>query len=164
MSQGGGAEAGGGAGAGGDQMIGDGQRTTATSSVLVQIARMTGRGSADDLVSVADMALSKLYMVDRQAYKDFLIRLRVSAAKPPKQPKDIIGAGNKDTGTMPPKAGVGGAVAGTGMSDTTTSAPPLATGTGGTKESRRVFGGKYIRESAVDKMHREFQQHLLNLK
>jgi hypothetical protein len=92
------------------------------------------------------MALSVLFRANPAAYKEFLGRLRTSgASKPPRKSQDIIKGGGQ-AGAMPPAAGVAGAV------QTTTAEPK----TGTNNEARRVYGGKYIKESLDARMLKEF--------
>ena len=147
---------------------GDGQSAMATQMILPQIARMVGTAYADDLITIIDTAMSVLQRSAPMAYREKVMQLRgQTAGKQREKAADIITRTKKKKKGAPAAASVDPASVprpGIDPSRTVTGgggeAPP-ATGTTGTSESRKVFGGKYIKESADAKIAREFEKFVM---
>ena len=168
-----------GAGGLGGTMGGDGQTSQATSMILPQLARMTGPGYADDLITIIDTAFSVLQRGAPLAYREKLMQLRgVSSGKQRTKAQDIIkGVKNKKkTKVGAPAADAPPATRPLGPSRVAPNNPGaptdaerskfdqrVAQATGTLGESRKVYGGKYIKESADQKIAREFEKFVMNL-
>ena len=150
--------------AGGGSSAGDGRLSQATDMILPQIARMVGTAYADDLITIIDTAMSVLQRSAPMAYREKLMQLRGQATgKQRDKATDIIKRTKKrksgvPTDTAPASAPLGPSRVIDGGDDTP---PPWLTGTTG--ESRRVYGGKYIKESIDVKLARQFENKLLSL-
>jgi hypothetical protein len=148
---------------------GDGQITSATTMILPQIGRMIGTRYADDLITIIDLAMSALQRSSQVAYREKMAQFRgMSSGEQREKPQDIItGVKQKeeppvdtaappvDTAAPPAKLGPSTVISGGG------SEPPAATGTGPKNESRRVYGGRYIKESADAKIARDFEKFVM---
>ncbi len=145
--------------------MGDGQQSQATEMILPQIARMTGTMYADDLITIIDTAMSVLSRSAPTAYREKLAQFRGTATgKATDKAQDIIQRTKKKknkSGSQPQPApgqlGPTTVIPGGGG----TANPQPATGTN--NESRRVYGGKYIRESADTKLAREFEKFIITV-
>ena len=143
---------------------GDGQITSATTTILPQLARMTGPAYADDLITIVDTALSVLQRSAPTAYREKMAQFRgTSTGKQREKAQDIITRTKKkkkpgapapatDTAAPPAELGPSRVIPGGGGE-----APPVSR----VAESRKVFGGKYIKESADAKIAREFEKFVL---
>ena len=157
---------------------GDGQITSATTTILPQLARMTGPAYADDLITIVDTALSVLQRSAPTAYREKMAQFRgTSTGKQREKAQDIItrtkkkkkpGAPAPATDTAAPAArplGPSRVVANNPGAPTDAERANfdqrVAQATGTNNESRRVYGGKYIKESADAKIAREFEKFVL---
>jgi hypothetical protein len=130
--------------------------------ILPQIGRMIGTRYADDLITIIDLAMSALQRSSQVAYKEKMAQFRgMSTGEQREKPQDII-AGVKqkeeppvDTPATPAELGPSKVIQGGGSED------PRATGTGPKNESRRVYGGRYIKESADAKIARDFEKFVM---
>lgn len=147
---------------------GDGQTAMATTMILPQIARMVGTQYSDDLITIIDTAMSVLQRSAPTAYREKLMQLRGQTSGKKLEPAadQIARVKNKkkkgapgadetpvDTPATPAELGPSKVIQGGGSED------PRATGTG--NESRKIFGGRYIKESADTKVAREFEKFVM---
>jgi len=142
-------------------MAGDNQQSQATAMILPQIARMTGTMYADDLITIIDTALSVLSRSAPTAYREKLMQLRGSASgKQRERADDII----KRTKSKKKKAAPAPATStftppsGTPVPDWMSSGMPEPVRA---ESQTRVYGGRYIRESADARLIREFENFVI---
>jgi LysM repeat protein len=153
---------------GGSSMAGDGQTTQATNTILPQIARMTGAANADDLITIIDTAMSVLQRSSPNAYREKLAQFRgQSAGQQREKPQDIVKR-TKGQGSSKPALGPSKVVANNPGAPTDAERNKfdqrVAQATGTMGESRkRTYGGKYVKESADQKLAREFENFLLKM-
>jgi hypothetical protein len=152
---------------------GDGQITSATTMILPQLARMTGPAYADDLITIVDTALSVLQRSAPTAYREKMAQFRgTSTGKQREKAQDIItrtkqkkkpGAPPADTAAPPAELGPSRVIPGGNPAAdlAVADAEALDAGRRAYAESRKVFGGKYIKESADAKIAREFEKFVL---
>lgn len=157
---------------------GDGQITSSTTTILPLLARMTGPAYADDLITIVDTALSVLQRSAPTAYREKMAQFRgTSTGKQREKAQDIItrtkqkkkpGAPAPAADTAPPAArplGPSRVVANNPGVPTDAERANfdqrVAQATGTNNESRRVYGGRYIKESADAKIAREFEKFVL---
>ena len=152
---------------------GDGQITSATTTILPQLARMTGPAYADDLITIVDTALSVLQRSAPTAYREKMAQFRgTSTGKQREKAQDIItrtkkkkktGAPATDTAAPPAELGPSRVIPGgnPAVDLAVADAEALDAGRRAYGESRRVYGGKYIKESADAKIAREFEKFVL---
>lgn len=178
MGTGGGQQGGGGAGGqqggGQGQSAGDGRISQATTTILPQLARMTGPANADDLITIIDTAMSVLQRSAPTAYREKMAQFRgQSAGQQREKAQDIItrtrgqsqGGGRTQPAQQRPPLGPSRVAANNPGAPTDAERANFdqrVAAAGGMGESRkRTYGGKYIKESADQKLAREFENFLL---
>jgi hypothetical protein len=144
---------------------GDGQTAMATTMILPQIARMVGTAYADDLITIIDTAMSVLQRSAPMAYREKLMQLRgQNTGKQREKAQDIITrVKNKK------KKGALGATSDAdpapdtrlGLNPVPSVDPHSIPAQIRAAESRKVFGGRYIKESADAKIAREFEKFVM---
>jgi LysM repeat protein len=144
---------------------GDGQTAMATTMILPQIARMVGTAYADDLITIIDTAMSVLQRSAPMAYREKLMQLRgQNTGKQREKAQDIITrVKNKK------KKGAPGATPDAdpapdtrlGLNPVPSVDPHSIPAQIRAAESRKVFGGRYIKESADAKIAREFEKFVM---
>jgi hypothetical protein len=157
---------------------GDGQTAMATTMILPQIARMVGTQYSDDLITIIDTAMSVLQRSAPTAYREKLMQLRGQTSGKKLEPAADQIARTKTK----KKKGASGAPA---AADAPPATPPLGptrvvsnnpgaptdaeranfdqrvAAASGMGESRKVFGGRYIKESADAKIARDFEKFVM---
>ncbi len=155
---------------------GDGQQAQATAMILPQIARMTNMAYADDLITIIDTAMSVLSRAAPPVYREKLKQFRGQATgQSTEKAADIIkrtkGKKSKAGGTdapvtnkrLGPSKVVDNNPGASTQSDYAAAENELARVAGRqANEQTRVYGGKYIRESADVKLAREFENFVLD--
>jgi len=170
---------------------GDGQIASATSMILPQLARMTGPAYADDLITIIDTALSVLQRSAPTAYKEKMAQFRgMSTGKQREKAADIVtrvkktkrGTPTTDTAPTSKPLGPSKVVANNPGAPTpaerekfdkmvsqAADAPvrvnrdmSSARAMQQAESATRIYGGKYIRESANVKLAREFENFVLD--
>ena len=172
---GGGQQGGGQQGGGQGGMAGDGKVAQATATILPLLARMTNPGYADDLITVIDTALSVLQRSAPTAYREKIAQLRkASASVPREKPQDTVNRVKQQAASggsgqqQAPRNPLGPSRIASNNPGAPTNAERanfdqrVAQATGTRNESRkRTYGGKYIKETADQKLAREFENFLL---
>jgi hypothetical protein len=184
-----GGQQGGGAGGQG-QSAGDGRISQATTTILPQLARMTGPANADDLITIIDTAMSVLQRSAPTAYREKMAQFRgQSAGQQREKAQDIItrtrgqsqGGGRTQPAQQRPPLGPSrvapnnpgaptdaeranfdqrvaqAADAPVRVNRDMSSARAMSMG----ESRKRTYGGKYVKESADQKLARQFENFLL---
>jgi hypothetical protein len=141
---------------------GDGQTAMATTMILPQIARMVGVQYADDLITIIDTAMSVLQRSAPMVYREKIMQLRgQTAGKQLKRADKIVkSVKNKEKNPTAIPAATGTDPApdtALGLTGVPSTVDPIRTAA----ESRKVFGGRYIKESADTKVAREFEKFVM---
>ena len=159
---------------------GDGQTAMATTMILPQIARMVGTQYSDDLITIIDTAMSVLQRSAPTAYREKLMQLRgqtsgkklepaadqiarVKNKKKKGAPVTTLDADPAPTTTLGPSRTVtgGNPAADLAVADAEALDAGRRAYAGGFGESRKVYGGRYIKESADTKVAREFEKFVM---
>jgi hypothetical protein len=144
---------------------GDGQTAMATTMILPQIARMVGVQYADDLITIIDTAMSVLQRSAPMVYREKIMQLRgQTAGKQLKRADKIVkSVKNKEKNpTAIPVPGADPAPDTTlGLNPVSSVDPHSVSAKVIAAESRKVFGGRYIKESADTKVAREFEKFVM---
>jgi LysM repeat protein len=170
-----GGQQGGGQGGGQGQSAGDGRISQATTTILPQLARMTGPANADDLITIIDTAMSVLQRSAPTAYREKMAQFRgQSAGQQREKAQDIITRtrGQNQGGSRAQPAQQRPPLGPSRVAPNNPGAPTdaeranfdqrVAQATGTMGESRkRTYGGKYVKESADQKLARQFENFLL---
>jgi hypothetical protein len=140
---------------------GDGQTAMATTMILPQIARMVGVQYADDLITIIDTAMSVLQRSAPMVYREKIMQLRGQTVGKKLKPVDKIVKSVKNKEKNPTAIPVPGADPApdtkAGLTGVPSTVDPIRTAA----ESRKVFGGRYIKESADVKVAREFEKFVM---
>jgi len=139
---------------------GDGQTAMATTMILPQIARMVGLQYVDDLIIIIDTAMSRLQSSSPTIYRDKIAQLRGQPVGKKLRPVDKIVKSVKNKEKNPTAISVPGEDP---APDTTLGLNPVSSvdPLSRAAESRKVFGGRYIKESADTKVAREFEKFVM---
>ena len=144
---------------------GDGQTAMATTMILPQIARMVGTAYADDLITIIDTALSVLQRSAPMAYREKLMQLRgQNTGKQREKATDIVARvkNKKKKGAPVTTPGADPAPTTTlGLNPVPAVDPHSVPAQVRAAESRKVYGGRYIKESADTKIAREFEKFVM---
>jgi LysM repeat protein len=154
---------------------GDGQQAQATAMILPQIARMTSMMYADDLITIIDTAMSVLSRAAPPVYIEKLKQFRGTATgRGTEKPAEIIkrtkgkrskGKGGAQDPVTDKKLGPSKVVSNNPGAPTQAEREKfdqrVAQAGGQANEQTRVYGGKYIRESADTKLAREFENFII---
>ena len=157
---------------------GDGQTAMATTMILPQIARMVGTQYSDDLITIIDTAMSVLQRSAPTAYREKLMQLRGQTSGKKLEPAadQIARVKNKKKKGAPGAPAAADAPPATrplGPTRVTSNNPGAPTdaeranfdqrgaAASGMGESRKVYGGRYIKESADAKIARDFEKFVM---
>lgn len=166
---------------------GDGKITQATGTILPMLARMTGPAYADDLLSVIDLAFSVLQRSAPTVYREKMMQFKSSNTSQKLEPaadqikksqktkapavSNLRTAPNLGSPTAAEQEKLQQRIAAADAAsklgpqgnlprpNTPAAAQSNVSAVG---ENRRMYGGKYVRESSDTKLLRKFQQHLLD--
>ena len=148
---------------------GDGQTAMATTMILPQIYRMVGLQYVDDLIIIIDTAMSRLQSSSPTIYREKIAQLRGQPVGKKLKPVDKIVKSVKNKEKDPTAIPVPGEDP---APDTTLGLNPVSSvdphsvpaevrAPDRAAESRKVFGGRYIKESADVKVAREFEKFVM---